>query len=449
MDIHDRTIDIEESSLPRIVVVGGGFAGIEFVKKLDSRSYQVVMLDRHNYHTFQPLLYQVATAGLEPDSIAQPLRKIFADRKNFHFRVATVEKIEANSNLLRTDIGTIKYDILVVAVGTRTNYFGNDSLRLGTMPMKQIPHALDLRSHILQSFESALLESDAERKQALLNFVIVGGGPTGVELAGALSELQHHILPRDYPELDLSKMQVIIVEGSGQVLNAMSDYSSAHALKDLKKMGVKVLLNNVVSAVDGNKVTLKDGTVLLATNVIWAAGVTGNLFEGFDPAIIVRGNRLLVDEHNLMKGTNNVYALGDIASMTHEAEYPNGHPQLAPAAIQQGRHLGTNLNRLARNQTLKPFSYFNKGSMATIGRNRAVVDLPWPKRSFGGFIAWLAWMFVHILYLVGFRNKVITIINWLYSYITFDKGTRLIIRPFVKPRVGEKTPKESELIATQ
>jgi len=344
----------------------------------------------------------------------------------------------------------VKYDILVMATGTRTNYFGNDALRLGTLPMKQVPHALDLRSHILQSFEAALLESDPAVRQALITFVIVGGGPTGVELAGALSELQRHILPKDYPELDLTKMQVYIVEGSAQLLNAMSDYSSARALKDLTKMGVIIKLNTVVSAVEGDKVTLKEGTILQANNVIWAAGVTGNLVDGFDPAIITRANRLMVNEYNLVQGTNNVYALGDIASMSAETDYPKGHPQLAPVAIQQGIHLGKNLNRMAQNQAFKSFKYFNKGSMATIGRNHAVVDLPFNNWSFGGFIAWLAWMFVHILYLVGFRNKIITVTNWLYSYITYDHSTRLIIRPFVKPRTHQPAAaRESELIAEQ
>lgn len=449
MEDKNRPIPIESSGLPRVVVIGGGFAGIEFVKKLDTGNYEVIMLDRHNYHTFQPLLYQVATAGLEPDSIAQPLRKVFASKKNYHFRVATVERVEAQANRVHTDIGWIQYDILVVAVGTRTNYFGNDALRLGTLPMKQVPHALDMRSHILQAFESALLETDPAVRQALMNFVIVGGGPTGVELAGALSELKNHILPEDYPELDLKQMRITLVDGSPKLLGTMSEYASRRAEKDLRHFGVEIILNNVVSTVEGDKVTLKDGTIIMAHNVFWAAGVTGNLVDGFDSSIITRANRLMVDEHNLVKGTNNVYALGDIASMTAEKDYPNGHPQLAPVAIQQGKHLGTNLNRLARNQSLLSFKYFNKGSMATIGRNHAVVDLPWPKWSFGGFVAWLAWMFVHLLYLVGFRNKVITIFNWLYSYITFDRSTRLIVRPYVKPRVQQPPLAESEVIANE
>ena len=435
METKPPTLFIEESNLPRLVIIGGGFAGIELAKKIDSDKYQILMLDRHNYHTFQPLLYQVATANLEPDSIAKPLRQVFDGKKNFHFRMANVERIDALARKLLTDIGEIPYDILVVSTGTKTNYFGNDAMRLGTFPMKQVPHALDLRSHILQSFEGALLEPDAEERQALLNFVIVGGGPTGIELAGALSELRSHVLPKDYPELDFRQMQIFIIEGSPKLIGAMSEKSSRLAQKYLEDFGVILKLGNVVTGLDGPKVNLKDGTQLYSHNVIWTAGVTGNLFEGFDPAVVNKGNRLEVDEYNQVKGLEHVFALGDIASMTSE-ENPKGHPQLAPVAIQQGQLLGKNLNRLAEGGRMEPFKYFNKGVMATIGRNKAVVDLPFWNWTFGGFFAWLTWMFVHILYLVGFRNKSVVFFNWFYNYVTYDRGTRLIVRPFIKNKMA-------------
>lgn len=447
MNIEDKEIEIPESKLPKLVIVGGGFAGIELVKKIDPRHYQIIMVDRHNYHTFQPLLYQVATAGLEPDSIAQPLRKVFDDKRNFYFRMANVDRIEPYENKLYTDIGWIKYDILVVAIGTRTNYFGNDDLREATLPMKQVPHSLDIRSHMLQSLEAALLEPNPEKRNALMSFVIVGGGPTGVELAGALSELKKHVLPQDYPELNINAMKIYLVEGLGRLLNGMSDFAGRKSLQYLQDFGVEVILNNLVSSVEGDKVTLKDNRVIYADNVLWAAGVTGNLFNGFNDSMIARGSRLIVNEFNLVKGLNNVYAIGDIAYMESDDDFPKGHPQLAPVAIQQGEALGRNLNRLAENKPMKPFDYFNKGVMATIGRNRAVVDLPFKNISYGGFFAWLTWMFIHLLYLVGFRSKFVTFFNWIYNYFTYDRGTRLIVRPYIKMR--KQQPQEAEVDAVK
>ena len=423
---------LHKSNLPRVIIVGGGFAGLELALKIDPRRYQVVMIDRHNYHTFQPLLYQVATSALEPDSISQPLRKVFDSKKNFYFRMANVLSVDTTARKLHTDIGDLDYDFLVVATGTKTNYFGNDALRTATFPLKQIPHALDLRSHLLQSFEAALLEPNDEARQALMNVVIVGGGPTGVELGGALSELRSHVLPRDYPELDFNLMQIYLVEGSPRLLNGMTEKSGLRALQYLTDFGVHVQLNTVVTHIEGNEVHLKDGTTLKSQNVIWSAGVTGNLFPGFDPAVVTKTNRLLVDGYNRVRGMENVFALGDIAAM-ESVDLPKGHPQLAPVAIQQGQLLGENLNAFAGGVEMKPFKYFNKGSMATVGRNKAVVDLPnnW---SFGGFIAWLAWMFIHILYLVGFRNRAVVLTNWIYNYFTYDRSTRLIIRPYIKNR---------------
>jgi NADH dehydrogenase len=424
----------QADGLPRVLVIGGGFAGLQFVQKLDATKYRVLMLDRHNYHTFQPLLYQVATAGLEPDSIAQPIRKVFAHRPNFFFRMATVNQIDPSQKEVHTDIGTFPYDILVVAVGTKTNYFGNDGLRLATFPLKQVPNALDLRSHILQSFEAALQETNPEIRKAHLHFAIVGGGPTGVELAGALAELRGHVLPADYPELDFSEMKISLIDSMPRVLATMSAKSSALAEKYLQKFGVQLFLGKQVVGLQGHTLSLSDGSKMFSQNVIWSAGVTGNLMTGFPAEAITPSNRLRVDSFNEVLGCPNVFALGDIASMESAAN-PKGHPQLAPVAIQQGVLLGKNLNRKSKGLDMKPFSYFNKGSMATIGRNKAVVDLP-NGSTFGGIIAWFAWMFVHLMYLIGFRNKFVVMANWVYSYLTYDRGTRLIIRPYIRAKVS-------------
>ncbi len=431
-----NTIQIPDTVKNRVVIIGGGFAGIEFVRHLPEGFFQVVMFDRHNYHTFQPLLYQVATAGLEPDSIAEPLRKVFEGFKEFYFRLAEVNEIQLQKNKVITSIGELTYDYLIVANGSRTNYFGNQEIYKKAFPLKQIPQALDLRSNILQCMEKAVIVRDPAEKQRLLNFVIVGGGPTGVEVAGALGELKLHILPNDYPELDMSLMKVFLIEGSGRLLAAMSEKSSQKALEYTRKFGVTVILDTVVKSFDGRKAVLSNGEEIPTETLVWAAGVMGNVIPGFQAENIGRGNRLLVNEYNQVNGTENVFALGDIALMS-TAENPNGHPMLAPVAQQQGRLLASNLYRLTTGSTMKAFVYNDKGSMATVGRNKAVVDLP--GFTFHGFMAWAVWMFVHLFSIAGFRNKVVIFSNWVYHYITFDRGNRLIIRPFIKPYTLDQT----------
>lgn len=431
-----NTIQIPDTVKNRVVIIGGGFAGIEFVRHLPEGFFQVVMFDRHNYHTFQPLLYQVATAGLEPDSIAEPLRKVFEGFKEFYFRLAEVNEIQLHKNKVITSIGELTYDYLIVANGSRTNYFGNQEIYKKAFPLKQIPQALDLRSNILQCMEKAVIVRDPAEKQRLLNFVIVGGGPTGVEVAGALGELKLHILPNDYPELDMSMMKVFLIEGSGRLLAAMSEKSSQKALEYTRKFGVTVILDTVVKSFDGRKAVLSNGEEIPTETLVWAAGVMGNVIPGFQAENIGRGNRLLVNEYNQVNGTENVFALGDIALMS-TAENPNGHPMLAPVAQQQGRLLASNLYRLTTGSTMKAFVYNDKGSMATVGRNKAVVDLP--GFTFHGFMAWAVWMFVHLFSIAGFRNKVVIFSNWVYHYITFDRGNRLIIRPFIKPYTLDQT----------
>ncbi len=420
---------------PRILIIGGGFGGIQLAKKLKDKEVEILMLDRHNYHTFQPLLYQVATGGLEPDSIAFPLRKVFQDQKNLKFRVANVTQINSEKNTINTSIGEFSYDYLVLATGSETNFFGQKEIEHYAMPMKTVPEALNLRSLILQNFEEAVIETDELKKQALLNFVVVGAGPTGVETAGALAELKRHVLPCDYPELDFTKMKIFLIEGAGRVLPPFSEQASYKSQEFLEKMGVTVLTNTMVNSYDGNIITFKDGKAIPTKSVIWSAGVKGAVIPGLDRAQIVRGGRLKTTSYNLIEGYTNIFAIGDISYMEVE-KYPNGHPGVAQVAIQQGQQLGENLIRIINNQEPKPFDYFDKGSMATIGRNKAVVDLKFWK--FQGFFAWVTWMFVHLLFLVGFRNKLVTLMNWIVNYFSYDRGTRLIIRRFNRETMKEE-----------
>ncbi|MXV15856.1 NAD(P)/FAD-dependent oxidoreductase [Hufsiella ginkgonis] len=421
---------------PKIVIIGGGFGGIELAKKLKNKEVRVVMLDRHNYHTFQPLLYQVATGGLEADSIAFPLRKIFKNQQNFSFRNAEVTNVEPERKVVHTSIGEIEYDYLIIATGSDTNFFGSKELEHYTMPMKTIPEALNLRSMILQNLEEALVEQDPVKKAGLLNFAIVGGGPTGVELSGAISELKRHILPKDYPELDISSMNIYLIEGSPEVLGPMSEKSQRSSQKFLEDMGVNVLTNARVLNYDGNTVTLSTGQEINTENVLWSAGVVGQVVPGLPQEAIGRGARIQVDEINRVKGQDDIFAIGDVAAMITE-KYPHGHPGVAPVAQQQGQHLAKNLLRLISKEKTEPFDYFDKGSMATVGRNRAVVDIG--KIHFHGIFAWFVWMFVHLMSLVGFRNKVVTFVNWMWSYFSYDRGTRLIIRPFNRGTMTEDT----------
>ena len=424
------------TNFPKVVIIGGGFGGIQLAKGLKEKEVEVLMLDRHNYHTFQPLLYQVATGGLEADSIAFPLRKIFKNQKNFKFRNTEVLQIIPEKHLLITTIGEISYDYVVIATGSDTNFFGSKTLEHYTMPMKTIPEALNLRSMILQNLEEALIEHDPESKASLLNFVVVGGGPTGVELAGSLSELKKHVLVKDYPELNINKIKIYLIEGSHVLLGPMSPQAQRSACDFLQEMGVEVLTDIRVVSYDGEKIVLSDGKEIPTQNVLWSAGVMGEVIPGIPKEKIVRGNRIKVDAYNQVDGYENIFAIGDVSAMITD-EYPNGLPGVAPTAMQQGKHLAKNLIRLLNRQPLEPFKYRDKGSMATIGRNRAVVDLG--KIRFQGFFAWFVWMFVHLMSLVGFRNKLVVFVNWVWSYFSYDRGTRLIIRKFNRESMTEDT----------
>lgn len=419
------------SSMKKIVIVGGGFGGIELAKKLRNQDVDITILDKHNYHTFQPLLYQVATGGLEADSIAFPIRKIFKGQKNLKFRVTEVEKVIPAENKLLTTIGTIEYDYLVIATGSTSNFFGQTEIEQNAMPMKSIPEALNLRSLILQNLEAALIAKDAESEAKLLNFVIVGGGPTGVETAGAIAELKKHVLKNDYPELAIQKVNIYLIEGSPELLGPMSKQSQVKSQEFLEELGVTVYTNSRVQSYDGNILHLAEGRAILASTVIWSAGVKGVVLEGLSPDCVVRGNRLKVDQINKVDCHQNIYAIGDVAAMITE-ETPNGHPGVAPVAIQQGKLLAKNLMNMIEGKPTSNFKYFDKGAMATVGRNRAVVDIN--KVHFQGIFAWFTWMFVHLMTLVGFRNKLVVFVNWVWSYFSYDRGTRLIIRPFNKPK---------------
>lgn len=432
-------LNIPDVKLPRVVIIGGGFAGMRLAKGLKGKPVQVVMLDRHNYHTFQPLLYQVATAGLEPDSIAGPLRTLIERSPNFYFRMAKVTGLDFGKQTIKTKVGELRYDYLILANGSKTNYFGSEKDFVKAFPLKQIPQALDLRSHILQNFEKAVMTENLEEKQSLMNMVVVGGGPTGVEVSGALGELKMHVLPEDYPELDFSKMNIYLVEGLPRLLNGMSDKAGEKAIKYLKKFDVNVRLSVIVKSFDGKKVVFGNGEEIPTQTLIWAAGVKGNLIDGI-PSESVERDRILVNEYNQVKDFENVFALGDIALMKTE-EHPKGHPMLAPVAIQQGKLLSENILKLINKTPLKPFKYLDKGSMATIGRNKAVVDLP-GKLHFGGLVAWFIWMFIHLMSIIGFRNRLVVLSNWIWNYFTYDRGTRLIIRPFI-PQHKEKKAKEN------
>jgi NADH dehydrogenase len=432
-------INIPRTDRKRVVIIGGGFAGLTLAQKLRKSNFQIVLIDKNNYHQFQPLFYQVATAGLEPSSIVYPLRKMFQKERDIFIRVTEVKEIKPETNQACTPLGDLRYDYLVLATGAETNFFGNEKIAANALPMKSVSEALFLRNTLFADLENALVSSDPTEKQALMDIVIVGGGPTGVEVAGALAEMKKHVLPKDYPELDTNEIDIHLIQGSPQLLDGMSDEASGAALKYLTDFGVKVRLKTLVTDYDGEYLTLSDGVRLAAKKVIWAAGVTGNPAAGLPKEVLAPGKRVKVNRFNQVEGFENIFAIGDIAFMAEE-KYPKGHPQVAQVAIQQAENLAANLKNLASGKQMQPFSYKDKGSMATIGRNRAVVDLPYWK--FHGAFAWFVWLFVHLLQLIGFKNRFFVFVNWVWSYWTYDQSLRLIIRPKSKTEevLSEKKP---------
>lgn len=411
--------------MKRIIIIGGGFGGLKLAESLNNTPFEILLIDKLNHHQFQPLFYQVATAGLESSSISFPFRGIFHHSKNVRIRYAEVLLVMPEENVVRTTIGDLHYDFLVVATGVTTNFFGNKNLETWTYPMKSTSEAINIRQHVLQNFEDALVADDADRA-GLMNVVIVGGGPTGVELSGAFAEMKRHVFPKDYPELDFSKMNVMLLEGSGKTLGNMSEQSSSKSKQYLEELGVKVMVNTRVKDYDGKVVSLDDGSFIASNTVIWAAGIRGNVIDGIPPASIVRGNRLKVNRFNLVEGCQNIYAIGDIAFMTTE-KYPQAHPQVANVALSQAKLLSKNFKRMLKSQPLAVYEYQDKGSMATIGKHKAVVDLSF--LHFQGFFAWFVWMGLHLLLLMGMKNKIFVFVDWLISYFSNDSTLRLIFTP--------------------
>lgn len=424
-------INIPSSDQERVVIIGAGFAGLSLARKLSRSSYQVVLLDKNNFHQFQPLFYQVAMAGLEPSSISFPLRKIFQKVDNVFFRMTEVQRVDTAAQRIYTPLGDLHYDHLVLAMGANTNFFGNEQVQRHAIPMKSVSEALYLRNHILNDFEKALNVIDYDERQGLIDIVIVGGGPTGVEVAGALAEMKKYILPREYKELDCDEIDIHLIQGADCLLKGMSPESSAAAEQFLTDLGVQVKLNTRVVDYDGEYVKMMDGSEIRTNKVIWAAGIQANILEGVPDSAITYGRRLKVNRCNQVEGFSRVYALGDLAYMEEEA-YPEGHPQVAQVAIQQAENLAKNFKRAFKNTS--SFSYKDLGSMATIGRNRAVVDLP--RAKFQGFFAWVVWLVVHLFALIGVKNKIFVFINWVWNYLTYDQSLRLIIRPYLP--LGEK-----------
>ena len=407
----------------KIILIGGGFAGLHLAQQLNRSEFDVLLIDKQNHHQFQPLYYQVASARLEPSNISFPFRKIFQKSNNIQIRLAEVTKIIFTENKIETSIGDFNYDYLVIATGCKTNFFGNEQINKHALSMKTTEEAIEIRNNILLNFEKYISAKDHE-KEALLNIVLVGAGPTGVELAGAFSEMKKHILPRDYPHIDFSKLNVILLDGSKNTLNSMSEESKKASRKYLEELGVIIRTETVVTNYDGVSATLNTGEVILTNNLIWAAGVTGNVIEGISQEQIIR-NRYKVDRFNKIIHTENIYAIGDIAYMETPL-YPNGHPQLANVAINQGKNLASNFLNLLRGKAQKEYEYKDLGSMATIGKYRAVVDLPFIK--FQGFFAWYIWMFLHLMLILSVRNKLSIFFNWAWSYLMKDSSLRLILK---------------------
>lgn len=412
----------------KVVILGAGFAGLQLARRIRNKEYDTVLIDQYNFHQFQPLLYQVATGRLEPSAVSFPLRKVFQHERNIHVRIANVQSVDTENNVVNTDSGDFEFDYLVVATGCTSNYFGNKNFERYAYPMKSTNEALALRNKILSNFEDAL-SSPPERLDELMNIVVVGGGPTGVELAGSLAELKKNILPKDYPDTDFSKLRVFLVEGMSHTLQNMSEGSQTMSQKYLEDMGVELLLNTVVDDYDGRLLKLKDGRIIPTSIMIWTAGIMGNVPTGIPRELIARGNRIIVDRYNRLKGYKHIFAIGDIAYM-ETPDFPKGHPQLANVANNQAKNLAENFDCLQKGRTLKEFHYKNPGVMATVGKHKAVVDLPF--FSFQGRLAWLTWMFLHLMLILSVKNKLLIFINWAISYFTNDTTLRLILAPAKK-----------------
>ncbi|MBR8536855.1 NAD(P)/FAD-dependent oxidoreductase [Carboxylicivirga sediminis] len=423
----ENNFNLPRNNKKRVVIIGAGFGGLKLARKLSGSPYQVVVIDKQNFHQFQPLFYQVAASGIEPSSISFPVRKIFQSHSNLHFRTTELLSVNTDEQQIQTKAGALHYDYLVLANGVNTNYFGSVNLEKYSLPMKSTAEAINLRNRILSSFEQANLTEDTNEHAKLLSIVIVGGGPTGVELAGSIAEMRRYVLPKDYPELDFSKMKIMLFEAGPRLLNGMSDRAGKKALEFLKRLGVKVHLDTRIDDYNGDKISLSDGKELYTRNLIWTAGVSGRTTEGINGELYVRGNRIAVDRYNRLQGFNTIFAIGDACLLQGDERYPNGHPQVAQVAIQQAANLARNLTS---QKEWKPFRYTDKGSLATIGRNMAVADLPGFR--FSGVFAWMLWLFVHLMAIVGVKNRFFIFVNWAQSYFSRDQSLRILISPYRK-----------------
>lgn len=419
------SFNIPRTDKKRVIIVGGGFGGLKLANKLQESNFQVVLVDKNNYHQFLPLIYQVASAGIEASSITFPFRKILQKRKDFFFRLGEVRAIIPEINMIQTSIGKVEYDYIIFAAGTTSNFFGNTEIEKVAIPMKNVSEAMGLRNALLSNFERAMTCAGEDEKRELLNIVIVGGGATGVEIAGALSEMKRFIIPKDYPEMDSKELNIYLIEAGDRLLSGMSKESSKNSEKFLREMGVDVMLNEKVVEYSDHQVVLESGKRIPSRSFIWVSGVTAVPIGNLDPSLLGRGKRIQVDEFNRVKGLNNVFSIGDQCIQTTDSNYPNGHPQLAQVAIQQANLLADNLKNIENGKPLKAFNYKDLGSMATVGRNRAVAEIGKTKMS--GWFAWIIWLVVHLRSILGIRNKIMVLLNWIWNYITYDYSLRLII----------------------
>lgn len=437
------SFNIAKTNAKRVVIVGGGFGGLKLANALRKTGMQVVLVDKNNFHQFPPLIYQVASSGIEPSSISFPFRKIFRKRKNFYFRMAEARSIFPEKKILQTSIGKIEYDYLVLAAGTTTNFFGNKHLEEEAMPMKTLPEAMGLRNALLSNLERSITCATEQERNELQNIVIVGGGATGVEIAGVLSEMKRYVLPTDYPDMDSSQLNIFLIEAAGRLLGGMSPESSAAAEQFLRNMGVNVCLHKKVTDYRDHKVIFEDGMEIPTRTFIWVSGVKAVGIGNIPSECMGRGGRLKVDAYNRVEGLEDVFAIGDQCIMTADKDYPNGHPQLAQVAIQQGKLLAENLKRLEKKKALKPFHYKNLGSMATVGRNRAVAEFKKVKTQ--GWIAWILWLVVHLRSILGVRNRISVMLNWMYNYFTYDQSLRIIIYARKAKEVKEREEREARV----
>lgn len=432
------SFNIPKTNKKRVIIVGGGFAGLRLAQKLKNSQYQVILIDKNNYNQFPPLIYQIATAGLHPSSISFPFRKLFEDRKDSFFRMTELRAVYPEENYIQTSIGKIDYDYLVLANGTTTNFFNNQNIANAAVPMKTVSEAMGLRNALLLNFERAVTCSSEQERLELLNIVIVGGGPSGVEIAGALAEMRKYILHKDYPDMDVSEVNIHLIQGDKKLLNGMSEKASESSYRFLTKMHVNIKLNTFVTDYVDNQVIMNDGSRIPTRNLIWVGGVTANKIIGISDDAVGRGNRIRVNGYNQVSGYDNIYAIGDLALMENEdPDYPKGHPQMAQPALQQGELLARNLRALSEGKPLQKFKYKNLGCMATIGKNKAVADIG--KLSFSGFIAWVLWMAVHLMSILFVRNKLSVLMDWIWNYFTYDQSNRMILRSF-----DSQTAKETE-----